>query len=91
MYACCAIVNVSSLCRALKLEDKESEFRGLPRATLVQGFSQPEANGLWLHLSLVAMQAKTLPIPDELASVLLNPNLIQDVSAGLGLSARDIR
>lgn len=84
---CRVIVNVSSLCRALDLKDKESEFSGLPRATRVQGNPHPEANGLWVHLSLVAIKAKTLPIPAELASVLLNPDLIQDVSEGSSLSA----
>ncbi|KAJ9109315.1 hypothetical protein QFC21_000644 [Naganishia friedmannii] len=74
-------INVSSLCRALSLADKESEFRNLPKMTEVRENPHLQANGVWAHMSLVATKFKSLPIPDELAAVLLNPDLIQTFPA----------
>jgi hypothetical protein len=73
-------VNVTTLCCALRKPDLQAEFNGLPGTVQVTGNENAMANGFWVHLSLVSTKAEKLGMPEDLVRVLLNPDLVKQVS-----------
>lgn len=73
-------VNVTTLCCALRKPDLEAEFKGLPGTVEVTGNAEAMVNGFWVHLSLVSTKAEKLGMPEDLVRVLLDPDLVKQVS-----------
>jgi hypothetical protein len=70
---------VTSLCIALKKPELISGFASLPGTVEVKGNDRRDVNGFWVHLSLVLTKAETLEMPEDLAGVILDQDLVKRV------------